>query len=86
MLRLSYFNAAWTWKMRGGLIDADPLVQHSANALGFVNLIKAVDNNSLPWVINVVFSHTMHHSLSPIGLLSAKLDSKQIRRDGGINL
>lgn len=59
MFHLSYFNAAWTWKMRGDLIDADPLVQDSANATGFVNLIKAVDNNSLPWVINVVFSHTM---------------------------
>lgn len=59
MFRLSYFNAAWTWKMRGDLIDADPLVQHAANAVGFVHLIKAVDNNSLPGAIIVVFSHTM---------------------------
>lgn len=35
MFHLSYFNAAWTWKMGGDLIDADPLVQHSANATGF---------------------------------------------------
>lgn len=44
------------WEV-GDLIDAGPLVQHSANAMGFVNLIKAIDNNSLPWVINVVYSH-----------------------------
>lgn len=40
----------------GDLIDAGPLVQRSVNAMGFVNLIKAIDNNSLPWVINVVYS------------------------------
>lgn len=40
MFRLSYFNAAWTWTMRDGdLIDAGTLIQHSANGMGFVNLI-----------------------------------------------
>ncbi len=58
MFHLSYFNDAWTWTMRGcDLIDAELLVQLSANAMCFVNLIKAIDNNSLPWVINVVHSH-----------------------------
>lgn len=32
----------------GDLIDAGPLIRHSANAMGFVNLIKEIDNNSLP--------------------------------------
>lgn len=44
------------WEV-GDLIDAGLLVQHAGNAMGFVNLIKAIDNNSLPWVINVVYSH-----------------------------
>lgn len=58
MFHLSNLNAARTWTMRGGaLIAAGPLVGLPVNATGFVRLIKAVDNKSLPWVINVVYSH-----------------------------
>lgn len=57
MFHLSYFNAAWMWTMRGAdLIDVGSLIQRPVNATGFVNLIKAIDNKSLPCVIDVVYS------------------------------
>lgn len=56
MFHLSYFNAAWMWTMRGAdLIDVGSLIQRPVNATGFVSLIKAIDNKSLPCVIDVVY-------------------------------
>lgn len=43
--------------MRGAdVIDVGSLIQRPVNATGFVNLIKAIDNKSLPCVIDVVYS------------------------------
>lgn len=43
--------------MRGAdLIDVGSLVRRPVNATGFVNLIKAMDNKSLPCVVDVVYS------------------------------
>lgn len=42
--------------MRGAdLIDVGSLIQRPVNATGFVNLINAIDNKSLPCVIDVVY-------------------------------